>query len=172
MTGRKVSFLFFLLFSFLALQGAGCEGTPPINDLHTPMGLECSSDNITWSDNCSLPTGNTVYIRFYAYNPERNLSGYNVYYSNTHNTWASFQALVASHITGETFDDSISSTYILDGTQPTINAATLTEIASRVTLIERSFPVPGGTNYYAITAVDITNVIESTASNLITITGS
>lgn len=162
MTGNlKLAFLFFILFV------VACEGTAPVNDLNIPMGLEVTAT-----------TSSSITIKFYAYNPETDFSGFNVYISTALTTRAALQAVVSSRISGTAFTTAgdpyiISSSSTVDNQYPTLPANNYSDLTTEVVSIEHTITYDGvlasistGTYYIVVTALDKSNTIESEASNM------
>jgi len=163
MTGNKAAafFLIGILFLFSA-----CKGTPPVNDLNVPMGLLLAERTLS-----------EIKIRFYAYNPEPDFTGFCVYLSTTHTTWEAFQTLSES---GKAATLPVVDPYLISSVQgsqqyPTIPYYSFPEVTTKTTLIEYVIaydgagnPINAGTTYYiAVSALDVNNSMESAVSNVI-----
>ncbi|HOJ49372.1 MAG TPA: hypothetical protein PKW55_01000 [Spirochaetota bacterium] len=192
MTGKKKKLLLFLIVPLFL----SCKGTPPTNDLNSPMGLFCydyiaGSWDTEEKEDCTA-SSSQIKIGFYAYNPEPGFTGYNIYIIKGGTpTYEDFQAIVNSRINNGSFttggdnyiiSGGISFTPPQDNYYPTLPGYNYPEVKIKVikieTLIEYeptfSGPNPvaisSGVYYIGVTSLDKTNVVESKISNIIKVT--
>lgn len=166
-----------IILFLIAVSFFSCKAEPPINDLNVPMGLIGTYD------------GAKIKLSFYAFNPEPNFYGFNVYITDcsVENNWDLIQGKVLQHIVGSTFNLTINNDYIISSTAvaapnktfPTILSSSANGVTTKSTLVSYSVTYDAynnaislASNYcIGVTAIDMNDFIESALSNAIRCNG-
>lgn len=179
---RKLLTIFIFFSLIFAL---GCKGGAPQADLNTPLGLTGTFG------------AGQIIINFYGFNQENHFQGYNIYITDCTatsvlpgnppvNSWTTIQTNLVKNHFNATYKSSIESNYLISSANtipksfPTLPSSLVQGVIGTVTLVSYTITydgvgagvaIGGGPYCIGVTAVNLSDLVESVLSNAIQCNG-